>query len=124
MAEKKKRSVLLLIAGIIGILYVIYSISYWGGAISGTEDAAEAIGAGIATVLVMPHLVCTGIAVIFNVLAWAMRSRPFALVSGILYAVAMVLFFMYFMFVIVEMILCFVAFARMKKAPEVKAVEQ
>lgn len=124
MVEKTKRSVLLLIAGIIGILYLIYSISYWGGANSGTEDAAEAIGAGIATVLVMPHLVCTGIAVIFNVLAWAIRSRPFALVAGILYAVAMVLFFMYFMFVIIEMVLCFVAFAKMKKTPEVKVVDQ
>ena len=124
MTKKKKRSVLLLIAGIIGILYLIYSISYWGDALSSTEDAADAIGVGIATVLVMPHLVCTGVAVIFNVLAWAMRSRPFALVAGILYAAAMILFFTYFMFVIIEMILCFVAFARMKKAPEVKAVEQ
>lgn len=119
MEEKKKRSVLLLIAGIIGIAYIIYSFVYWGGANSGTSDAAEAIGAGIATALVMPHLVCTGIAVIFNVLAWAMRSRPFALVAGILYAVAVVLFFAYFMFVIIEMILCFVAFARMKKPAKI-----
>ena len=37
-----------------------------------------------------------------------------ALTAGILYAVAMVLFPMYFFFVVVEMILCFIAFARMK----------
>lgn len=118
MTEKKKRSVLLLIAGIIGIAYIIYSIAYWSGANTGTGDAAEAIGAGIATALVMPHLVCTGVAVIFNVLAWAMNNRPFALVAGILYAVALVMFFAYFMFVIIEMVLCFVAFARMKKTPK------
>lgn len=122
--EKKKRSVLLLVAGIIGLAYMIYSIVYWSGANSGSSDAAEAIGTGIATALVMPHLVCTGIAVIFNVLAWTMNNRSFALVAGILYAVALVLFFTYFMFVVVEMILCFVSFARMKKASEVKTIDQ
>lgn len=43
-----------------------------------------------------------------------LNRRAFALTAGILYAVAMVLFPMYFFFVVVEMILCFTAFARMK----------
>lgn len=114
-AKKKKRSVLLLIAAIIGIIYVIYSISYWGGAGSDTEEAVEALGAGIAAVLVTPHLICTGIAVIFNVLAWAMSHRGFALTAGILYTVAIVLFPMYFMFVVLEAVLCYIGFARLKK---------
>lgn len=117
MTEKKNRNVLLLISGIIGIAYMIYSAVYWSGVNSGSGDALEAIGAGIATALVMPHLVCAAIAVVFNILAWVMCNRSFALVAGILYTVALVLFFAYFMFVIVEMILCFVAFAKMKKAP-------
>lgn len=43
-----------------------------------------------------------------------LNRRAFALTAGTLYAVAMVLFPMYFFFVVVEMIICFIAFARMK----------
>ena len=115
MKTKKKRSVLLLISAIIGMLYILYSISYWSGANASAAGGAEAVGAGLATALVFPHLICTGLAVIFNILGWAMNHRAFALVGGILYAVAMFLFPMYFMFVIVEVILSFVGFAKLKK---------
>lgn len=91
----------------------MYSLFYWGQA-AGVEDGAQALGASIATVMVMSHLVCTLIASIFNVLGMLLNRRAFALTAGILYAVAMVLFPMYFFFVVVEMILCFIAFARMK----------
>ena len=91
----------------------MYSLFYWGQA-AGVEDGAQALGASIATVMVMPHLVCTLIAAIFNVLGMLLNRRAFALTAGILYAVAMVLFPMYFFFVVVEMIICFIAFARMK----------
>ena len=47
--------------------------------------------------------------------------RAFALTAGILYAVAMVLFPVYFFFVLIQMILCFVAFAKMSKASSVTA---
>lgn len=115
MKAKKKRSVLLLVSAILGVLYIIYSISYWTGANSGNSDAATALGAGIATALVMPHLVCSGLATLFNILGWAMNHRAFALVGGILYAVAMVLFPMYFVFVVVQVVLSFVGFAKLKK---------
>ena len=118
MKAKKKRSVLLLISAILGVLYIIYSISYWTGANSGNADTATALGAGIATALVMPHLVCAGLAALFNILGWAMNHRAFALVGGILYAVAMVLFPMYFMFVVVQVVLSFVGFAKLKKIVE------
>lgn len=93
----------------------LYSISYWTGANGGAADSAEAVGIGIATALVAPHLICTGIAVVFNILGWAMSHRGFALTGGILYAVAMLLFPMYFMFVVAETVLSFVGFARLKK---------
>lgn len=115
MKTKKKKSVLLLISAIIGVLYILYSISYWTGANGSTVDSAEAVGVGIATALVFPHLICTGIAVVFNILGWAMSHRGFALTGGILYAVAMLLFPMYFMFVVAETVLSFVGFARLKK---------
>ncbi len=110
----KKKSTALLIAAILGVLYALYSIFYWAGAASGSSEA-EAIGAGIATALVMPHLICAVLAAIFNTLGWAMSHRGFSLTGAILYAVAMALFPVYFMFVIIQMILSFVGFANLKK---------
>lgn len=113
-----KRSKLLLVSWILGAVYSIYIIVYFFGNAASQADAAAAIGAGIATALVMPHMVCTVLATIFNVLGWAMHKRGFALTGAILYAVAMVLFPLYALFVIVQMILSFVGFAKMKKAVE------
>lgn len=111
---QKKKSVLLLISAILGVLYAIYSVTYWMGASAGMSGAA-AVGAGIATVLTMPHTICAILAAIFNVLGWAMSSRGFALTGAILYAVAAVLFPIYAMFVLIQMILSFVGFAKLKK---------
>lgn len=80
-----KRSKLVLAAGIIGTLYLIYLVSYFAGGIASSDGAGEAVGAGLATVLVMPH---------------------------------MVYMFLYAMFVLLEMIFCFVAFAKMKQAEQ------
>lgn len=112
--EKKRLSKLLLVSLIIGVLYLIYSASSWSGAV-GSGDTSEQIGSGIAAALVMPHLVMTVLAVIFNALGLFMHKRGFALTGAILYTVALVLFPLYFMFVIVEMILSYVGFAKMKK---------
>ena len=109
-----KRNKLLLVALILGAAYVVYSLWYWfGGGAAGSvgADSASQVGAGLATMLVTPHLVLTMVAVVFNALAFFMG----ALVAGILYAVAMVLFLAYFFFVLVQMILCFVAYAKMPK---------
>ena len=111
---KKKLNICLLISFVIGVAYLIYSIVYWSG--TGDAEGTEAVGGAIALVLVTPHLICTGIAVIFNGLGLFLKKPAFALVGAILYAVAMVLFVMYFMFVIIEMILSFVGYAQLKKA--------
>lgn len=43
-----------------------------------------------------------------------MKLRWAALVAGILYAVSILLIFIFGIFVIIQMILCFVAFSKMK----------
>ena len=110
-----KKSIPILIAFVLSAAYLGYSAAYWMGANSDAGSSAEAAGAAIASVLVMPHLVCTLIAEIFNALAFFLQKRGFALVAGILYAVAMVLFPTYFFFVIIQTVLCFVGYALMKK---------
>ena len=115
----KKINICLLISLILGVAYLAYSVVYWSGV--GDASGEEALGGAIALALVTPHLVCTGIAVIFNALALFLKTPAFALVAGILYAVAIVLFVAYFMFVVIEMILSFVGYGQLKKA---KAAEE
>ena len=113
-----KRSKLLLISAVLGTAYVLYLIYYFGGVIVNSSGTSEEVGGALAAMLVAPHMVLTAIAVIFNWLGFALKVKWAALVAGILYAVAMVLFIVYFMFVIIEMILCFVAYGKMKKAEQ------
>ena len=112
---KQKLSKCLLISFILGVLYLIYSATYWSGAAGSGVSTAEQIGSGLATAIVMPHLVFTALAVIFNALGLFMRKRGFALTGAILYTVALVLFPVYFMFVVIQMILSYIGFAKMKK---------
>lgn len=110
-----KKNKCLLIAAVIGTAYLVYVISHFAGAVTGS-DATRAAGGALASMIVAPHVIATLVAVIFNWIGFAMNARWAALTAAILYAVALVLFALYFMFVIVEMILCFVGYAQMKKA--------
>lgn len=113
-----KKSKLLLVSWILGALYTVYIIFYFINGVSSQTDAATAIGAGIAAALVAPHMLVTALATLFNILGWAMNKRGFALTGGILYAVAIALFPMYFMFVTIQTVLSFVGYAKMKKTVE------
>ena len=106
------------IALIIGAAYLLYIVSYFGGLnSSASANSAEAVGRGIATMIVMPHMICLGCAVLFNLLGVVLRgSTGFQLTAGILYTVSAALFVAYFMFVVVEAVLCFIGYARRKKA--------
>ena len=110
---KQKKSKLLLVSWILGVLYIVYLFAYFGGLV-GNSTGGEQVGAALASAIVMPHAVCVGIAVLFNILGWSMNNRGFTLVGAILYAVSIVLMPLYFMFVIIQMILSFVGYAKMK----------
>lgn len=111
---KKKKSILLLIAMVLGVAYLIYIITYFSGAFNGGTDS-DVIAAGLATVLVGPHIVATAIAVLFNALGYFLHKRGFALTGGILYIVAGVLFIPYIFFVVIQAILSFIGYAKMQK---------
>lgn len=115
-----KKNKCLLISFILGLIYSIYIFAYFTGAI-GSTSGAEQLGAGLATAIVMPHMIVTVLATIFNGLGCFMNKSGFALTGAILYAVAMVLFPMYFFFVIIQMILSFVGFAKVRKVNAMNA---
>lgn len=114
VSVKAKKSKLALASWILSLLYLIYLVSYFGGSM-GASNGAEQVGVGIATALVFPHMLTLGIGLIFNMLGYFLNRRSFILVGAILYSVSILLFMMYFMFVILQMIFSYIAFAKMKK---------
>jgi hypothetical protein len=113
----ENRSKAAFIAALLATAYSIYSMLYWGGVVGQTEsmDAGEAIGAGIATLLVLPHLIVTVLGALFGVIAFFIRSPGLILTSAILYSVAAVLFFIYALFLVPSIVLGFVGYSNQKK---------
>ena len=113
---KAQKSRLALIAMILGILYILGGIYYFIQVMLATTDAENVVVAlffVLISSIMAPHFVCVLVAVIFNFLGWSMNSRGFILTAAILYAVSIILFPFYFMFVSAQMILLFIAFAKM-----------
>lgn len=109
-----KRSIFLLISLLLSSAYLIYIVLYFFG-IVGNSSGAEQVGAGLATLLVLPHMLVLLIAVIMNAIGWITNSRPFSLTAGILYSVSAILFIMYAPFLVIQIILSFVGFAKLPK---------
>jgi len=116
---KVKRSKILLVSAILGLLYSIYIISYFSNGIFGSKGSTEVLGAAIATAVVTPHIILVVLATIFNWIAYFSNKRGFALTGGILYAVGGAIFIMYIIFVIPSMILSFVGYTKLKKIIEI-----
>ena len=114
----------MLFAALIGTAYLIYLISYFMGGVSNAADDAEAVGSALATILVTPHMIFVGIAALMSWLATFFKLSGFALTAGIVYLVALIVFPMYFMFVIIEAILSFIGYARMRKSKKAIAASE
>ncbi len=105
-------------AALLGLAYSIYSLSYWfgvAGVAAGSNDAGEAIGAGLATALVLPHVLVTFLATIFAIIGFFVRGKGLILTGAILFASAALFFLPYAPFLIPSIVLGFVGFANQKK---------
>lgn len=109
-----KKSKLLLISSILGTLYFIYILSYFFGNMVSSVSSIKFIGSLIANAIVVPHTISVFIALIFNWIGYFLNLRWCALVSGIIYCISMILMPLYAIFVIIQTILSFIAFAKMK----------
>ncbi len=117
----KKRSILLLIALIIAIGYLILQGQHYAEAIktiapeaATTEQAAEQAGTAIGMTILLPHMMLVILGAIFNAVAWIGKQRWAALTAAILYTVGGVLGLVNFLFMIVPLVLCFVAYGKSK----------
>lgn len=113
-SDRKRYSVWLLISWLIGLAYLVYAIITTTGVVAQQTTQAGLLGASIGMSLIAPHLAAMALAVVFTIIGWMTNIKGLALTGAILYALAIVFFPAYFLFVIAEMALAFIGFARMK----------
>lgn len=89
------------------IIYAIFIVSFFG------ENSMEEVGAFLASMIMMPHMLCVAVAACLSLVGFFGKKRWAMLTSGIMMAVSGVLMFTYFPFVIVQAVLFFISYARM-----------
>ena len=115
--DKVQKSTLLFCASFIATICIIYLISYMANTASNAHsmNSAQFLGTSIGIAMASPSIIVSGIGTLFSWLGFFGNKKSFALVAGILFAVSMLLMIPWFMFNVVQMILCFIAYAKMKK---------
>lgn len=114
--KKKRRSIILFLALLVAVASFVYLVSYMSKtANTATDGSAAAVGTQIAMAMAMPFMILSGLGALFTAIGWLSNRRGFALAAGILFSVAMILMIPWFMFDVIQAVLCFIAFAAMKK---------
>lgn len=111
--RKMKGRVTGFLAMLLTVIYAIYILSYFGGMFLDTFTGY------LATIMVMPHLLCVTLGTIFVCIGFLGKKRWAMLTAGILLAVSAVLMMTYAPMVIVQAVLCFISYARMGSYKEV-----
>ncbi len=90
---KQKHSFRLLagLATVLGIIYIFRSFSYYYGDIA-FSYASTSMGVQLARYFILPHLLCTLLAVSVNVFGFMQSRNRFAFAASLIYIVAIILF--------------------------------
>lgn len=105
---KQKGRVSGCLAMILTVLYAGYLLVYF------SDVGSSSIGGALASALVAPHMLCAAIAAVFSFVGFFGKKRWAMLTSGILMVAAAVLFTTYAPMVIIQAVLFFISYARMK----------
>lgn len=105
-----RKSKLLLVSWILSVIYSVMLLKYFSE-ISSSGEVVDAF----ATILLYPHIVVVLMGLLFNILGWSLHKAGYALTGAILYTVGIVLMPIYIFFIIIQTILSYVAYVRMKR---------
>ena len=111
----KNRSKLTFIALVLAIAYAIYLMTYFGSVNAETTSDSEAIGAGLATLLVLPSLLVLVVGILLGIIGFFNRSAGLQLTAAIIYASAALFFLLYAVFLIPSIVLGFIGWSHQKK---------
>lgn len=105
----------LIVASCIGVIYTIYLISHFGNTYNKSEIAG-ALSIGI----VAPHIFFVVVATVFSIIACFNNNHIIALIGAILYLVSGVIFLLYFVLVIPEIVCSFMGWYKLYKQNKVE----
>jgi hypothetical protein len=100
-----KKNKIILASMVLGILYLLYLVTYFTGINTKPAGSSEAAGAAIATALILPHLSVIVLAVIFNSIAYFSSKRWAMITALVLYSVSGILFIPYILFLLPMIVL-------------------
>lgn len=121
-AVRDKCNPCIIISLVLSLAYLIYCAYYWQASASEVADLAGQIGFSLAKVAAMPHIIAVAVGFVFNAAGVALPNRWMILVAAIVYVIALILFPLYFMFVILQIILSFVGFGLMVSSRSKRSV--
>ncbi|MGI6235581.1 MAG: hypothetical protein ACOYI6_10085 [Christensenellales bacterium] len=118
-----KRPLVLLIAFILGVLTLAFVFAFMDKTMAAVKNigtstfdaATKSLGITLGVAVTTPHLIMASIATVACGLAWLLRLRWMAVLSGVLYAIAMVLMPPWFYLVIVQLILSFAGAGKLEE---------
>lgn len=118
-----KRPLVLLIAFILGVLTLAFVFAFMDKTMAAVKNigtstfdaAAKSLGITLGVAVTTPHLIMASIATVACGLAWLLRLRWMAVLSGVLYAIAMVLMPPWFYLVIMQLILSFAGAGKLEE---------
>ena len=109
-----RKSIMLLVSWLLVLVYMALMIMSISKGFADGSDF-EKLGTAVMTMMMYPHLITVAIGLLFNILGWALHKPGYALTCAILYTVGMVLFPFFFFMLLVQTILSYVAYAKMKR---------
>lgn len=115
MKNKYTKNKLALISFILGLIYTIFLIyDVYIVKRPMTDDSYARTLLSI-IFIIKPHMFFTIIALLFKCIGYFNNDRNFILAGAILYIIAIVLFVLFFWYLIIQVILSFIAFIKMPK---------
>lgn len=114
----KNRSKVVFVSLVLGVIYLVYILSHFGGSVFNSTEATEQVASVIATALVAPHMFLLGLAVLFNAIAFFANKKWACITALVLYCVSGLLFLLYVFFLIPMIVLSAVGIGKIKKISE------
>jgi hypothetical protein len=110
----KDRSKSEFISIILAVGYLILAMSLWAEGVSEASGSAEQIGAGIASLFILPHIALAFVGTLLATLGFFVRSAGLSLSGAIVNTVAAVTFIFWGFALIPAVVFGFVAYAAQK----------
>ena len=110
---KRKGMFYLLVSILLSTIYLGYIIGFFSSKYFNIFCDEILLHSRFVFLLVAPHTVCVAVATVCTFLAFVLEHQSFAISSGILYIVSILLLPVFLIFVIPQCIFCFIGYTKL-----------